>query len=166
MPSVTAATARARARLETVNKRLAVRPRGDQLTADITQHNTIDFRRHAAITPHNTTQLRTPAPRLSLPRPGASARQDTGHPGCSVVLWCSPALMMGRRAAAWAGAGAGLGLGNIECVSSAYSGAVVHRASTRTRRGLSKSLHTETGAAAEAGSSGDEMQILFCYCSA
>ena len=86
MPSVTAATARARARLETVNKRLAVRPRGDQLTADITQHNTIDFRRHAAITPHNTTQLRTPAPRLSLPRPGASARQDTGHPGCSVVF--------------------------------------------------------------------------------
>ena len=70
--------------------------------------------------------------------------------------------MMGTRA----GAGAGLGLGNIECVSSAYSGAVVHRASPRTRRGLPKSLHTETGAAAEAGSSGDEMQILFCYCSA
>ena len=86
--SVTAATARARARLETVNKRLggaAPRPRGDQLTADITQHNTIDFHRHAAITPHNTAQHHTTPHNSTQHRTTtlpASARQDTGHPGC------------------------------------------------------------------------------------
>ena len=117
-----------------------VRPRGDQLTADITQHNTIDFHRHAAITPHNTAQHHTTphnTTQLSLPRPGRT--QDTrvrrGDTLCGVL--CTPTLMMGSRA----GAGAGLGLGNIECVSSPYCGAVVHRASPRTRRGLPKSLH-------------------------